>query len=327
MDTYHPDEAAVDAGKVKLTMDGFVTEQATTYKTTNVTRAAEAINYYTQGHIPVLTAMARSGVLFDRWFADVPGPTNPNRAYITSGTSHGYGENNNGVGAMPQNNIFQQASEHNVSWINYYNSSFAPDSMFYQYTTRNNLTKDHVKPIAQFFADAQDGKLPQLTYINPECCSYDSFHPPSPISTGEAFVKKIYEAVRGSPQWNETLFILSFDEHGGFGDHVPPPVGVPAGDDLTYTAVAPDGKSYTFDFKRLGVRVPTILMSPYLGNDVIESKAQRNEYSHSSIPAFLRNLWGWENLTPRTEYAATFEHLFQQKPMDKPATLPDPVQF
>ena len=96
-------------------------------------------------------------------------------------------------------------------------------------------------------------------------------HPPSPINLGEAWTKQIYQAVRGSPQWNNTLFIITFDEHGvcnilshivifdtnlpqGFADHVPPPVGVPNPDNLTYTETAADGKPYTFDFTRLGVR-------------------------------------------------------------------------
>jgi phospholipase C len=100
-------------------------------------------------------------------------------------------------------------------------------------------------------------------------------HPPSPINLGEAWTKKIYEAVRGSPQWNNTLFIITFDEHGvcnkitqiqlrftnlpqGFSDHVPAPVGVPSPDNLTYTETAADGKKYTFNFTRLGVRCVSI---------------------------------------------------------------------
>ena len=112
-----------------------------------------------------------------------------------------------------------------------------------------------------------------------QCCSFSSMHPPSPINLGEVWTKQIYEAVRGSPQWNNTLFIITFDEHGvsnkisrttqyyplillippqGFSDHVPPPVGVPNPDGLTYTETAADGKNYTFDFTRLGVRCVSI---------------------------------------------------------------------
>jgi phospholipase C len=236
-------------------------------------------------------------------------------------------------------------SEKNISWINYSNSSgnaagyikpgqpitgFNPDSIFYNWTVAGGAIDTNVKGIQHFFDDAASGSLPSFTYINPECCSYDSMHPPSPISLGESFLKSIYEALRGGPQWNQTLFILTFDEGGGFADHVFPPVDVPAGDSLTYTELAHDGKNATFDFTRLGVRVPTILMSPWVGKGVIEheGKNKGRTYSHSSIPAFLAELWGLDSLTPRTAWSSTFEHLFLTKPRtDTPATLPSVNSF
>jgi len=195
-----------------------------------------------------------------------------------------------------------------------------------------NLVSSSQKPLQQFYTDAAAGKLPQFTYLNPECCDYQSFHPASPITTGEAFIKGIYEALRNSPQWKDTLFILTFDEHGGFADHVPPPVGVPPGDSLTYTEKAQNGKNSTFAFNRLGVRVPTILISPWLPKGYIENRGSNNggEYSHTSILAFLSELWGLEKLTPRVAWSATFEHLFLQSPRpdnDSPKTLPNPFPF
>ncbi|KAJ4418536.1 hypothetical protein N0V82_005516 [Gnomoniopsis sp. IMI 355080] len=338
--TYHPDEAAVAAAAAweYETMHGFVTEQSVTFDTFNRTRAAEVINYYTPEHIPVFNSIAENFVLFDRWFAAVPGPTNPNRAYITSGTSHGHGENDNAfdVYGLPQKSIFQTLSEANISWINYQNSTtgpglgFNPDAAFYQWTAESGANVTNIKALPQFYKDAAAGTLPQFTYINPECCDYQSFHPPSPINLGETFIKGIYEAVRNSPQWNTTLFILTFDEHGGFGDHVPPPVGVPAGDNLTYTETAQDGQNITFAFDRLGIRVPTVLISPWVGKGLIENKGQNfgGEYSHTSILNFLSELWGIEKLTPRVESSATFEHLFLdtiRSDDDSPSILPDPV--
>jgi len=331
--TYHPDEAAVAAGKLPETMQGFVTEQASIYKTANVSRAAEAINYYTQDEVRVFAAMAENYVLFDRWFSAVPGPTNPNRAYLTSGTSHGHGRNDNdfNTAALPQKSIFQQLSEKGVSWINYSNTTgFTPDALFYRWTATSGAATKNIKPLSQFYTDAASGKLPSFTYINPECCSYQSFHPPSAITEGESFIKKIYEALRSSPQWEETLFILTFDENGGFGDHVPPPVHVPAGDSLTYTEKAPDGKNITFDFTRLGVRVPTLLISPWVGKGVVEKKGRNNggEYSHTSLVGFVENFYGMDKLTPRVEWSATFEHLItNQLRKDTPVTLPSAYPF
>lgn len=106
---------------------------------------------------------------------------------------------------------------------------------------------------------------------------------------------------------------------------MPPPVNVPAGDDKTYTE-----KGHVFDFTRLGVRVPTVLLSPWVGKGVIEHKGKNNggEYSHSSILGLLAKLWDLENLTPRTAWSSTFEHLFLDKiRKDTPKKLPEPVVF
>lgn len=327
--TYHPNQ------QDDPSMLGFVTEQAHFYlnESRDVSRAAEVINYYTPDHVPVFNALAENFVLFDRWFASVPGPTNPNRAYLTSGTSHGHGMNDDDFlnSTLPQRSIFQQLSEAGISWVNYSNTTdFLPDALFYSWAAESGKNDTHVKPIDQFYQDAKSGDLPQFTWINPECCNYTSFHPPSPINMGEGFVKSIYEAVRASPQWDETLFILTFDEHGGFADHVSPPEGVPPGDSLTYTEDAGDGKPTTFHFDRLGIRVPTVLMSPWVGKGVLQNRPsdQSGEYSHTSILKFLSHLWDLDILTPRVEWSSSFEHLITNKYRDDtPTSLPEPADF
>ncbi|KAL4924958.1 putative phosphatidylglycerol specific phospholipase [Aspergillus undulatus] len=325
--TDHPD-LSVD----RPTMQGFVTEQIRSYGINgDLTRAGEVINYYTPEHVPIFNALAENYLLFDKWFAAVPGPTNPNRAYMTSGTSHGHGWNDPGfdVSALPQLSIFEQLSAANVSWINYSNATgFSPDALFYQWTAQN--AKSHIKYIDQFYADAASGSLPQFTWINPECCTYQSFHPPSPTNIGEDFIKGIYEALRSGPQWNETLFILTFDEHGGFADHVPPPENVPAGDDIPYTEVAKDGKATTFHFDRLGIRVPTLLISPWVGKGVVEHSPvkESGEYTHTSILKYAAELWGLDILGPRVEWSPSFGRLIQKKLRgDTPVKLPEPVVF
>lgn len=323
--TFHPNASSEEV------MQGFVYEQEITFQTVNATRAAEAIEYYNENNLPTLTTLSEEFVLFDEWFCAVPGPTNPNRAYITAGTSYGHGSNDNAfnIAALPVRSVFQQLSENGITWINYYNSSFAPDSLFYSWTVSSGANMTNVKPLTQFYTDAEAGTLPQFTYINPECCNVQSFHPPSSMTDGQIFVKSIYETLRASPQWENTLFILTFDENGGFADHVPPPVGVPPGDNLTYTETSPDGMPYTFDFSRLGVRVPAWLISPWVGKSMIEHKGQNNGhvYTHTSILAFLANLWGLDYLTPRVAFSSTFEHLILEQPRDTPATLPMPFNF
>lgn len=327
--TYHPE------GLDEPSMQGFVTEQVHSYElnSRNASRAAEVINYHTPEHVPVFSTMAENFVLFDRWFAAVPGPTNPNRAYLTSGASHGHGMNDDDFlnSTLPQRSIFQQLSELNITWVNYSNTTdFPPDAMFYTWAAESGKNETHVKPIDQFYSDAESGHLPQFTWINPECCSFMSFHPPSPINMGEGFVKTVYEALRSSPQWEDTLFILTFDEHGGFADHVPPPEGVPPGDNLTYTEEAGDGKPTTFHFDRLGIRVPTLLISPWVGKGIVQNRpaAQSGEFTHTSILKFLSQLWDLDILTPRVQWSSNFAHLITNSFRDDtPETLPEPADL
>ena len=323
--TFHPTSASPE------TMMGFVAEQELAFNTTNRTRAAEVITFYNEKDIPTIAAMSENYVVFDRWFCSVPGPTDPNRAYITSGTSYGHGQNDNdfNIHALPQKSIFQQLSENNITWKNYFNSSFPPDAEFYNWTFTSGANVTNVIPLDQFFKDAAAGNLPQFVYINPECCSVQSFHPPSSMTDGQTFLKQIYEALRNSPQWDELLYIVSFDEAGGYADHVPPPTNVPPGDNLTYTETAPDGKNVTFDFTRLGVRVPTWLISPWVGKGIVEHEGQNSggTYSHTSIIHFVENLFGLEPLTPRVADSATFEHLILDKKRETVKDLPNPIEF
>lgn len=328
---YHP------TAHSKESMQGFITEQAWAYGLeNNMSRAAEVMNYYTPDLVPVTNAMAENFVLFDRWFAAIPGPTDCNRAYLTSGTSAGNGDNGEVyyTAGMKQNSIFQQLSEKGISWINYENTtnigpgSFPPDAMFYDWVAKN--APQNIKPIDRFYSDAKAGTLPQFSWINPECCDYMSMHPASPVNMGENFMRGIYQSLRQSPQWNETLFIITFDEHGGFADHVPPPTGVPAGDNLTWTETAPDGKNYTFNFERLGVRVPTMLISPWVGKGVVQNRpaSGNSEFTHTSILKFLSELWNLETLTPRVAWSPSFGNLITNNfRADAPAHLPQAAGY
>ena len=96
-------------------------------------------------------------------------------------------------------------------------------------------------------------------YLDSKLLPGNDDHPSHDISSGQKLIKEVYEALRSSPQWNEMLFIIIYDEHGGFYDHVPTPVeGVPSPDDIHGPA------PYNFKFDRLGVRVPAIFISPWI---------------------------------------------------------------
>lgn len=237
---------------------------------------------------------------------------------------------------LPQTSIFEQLTEHNITWMNYQNTtgkgsaSFLPDALFYQWTAKSGMGDTNVLPISQFYEDAKNGNLPQFTWINPECCDYMSMHPKSPINMGENFMKSIYDAVRGSPQWKDTLFIITWDEHGGFADHVAPPTGVPAGDNIPYTEKAPDGKNYTFHFDRLGIRVPAMLISPWVEKGVVQNKPSSGDgdFTHTSILKFVSELWDLPTLGPRVDWSPSFGNLITNKFRDDtPETMPNAAGY
>ncbi|KAM0889860.1 hypothetical protein ACQ4PT_027440 [Festuca glaucescens] len=146
------------------------------------------------------------------------------------------------------------------------------------------------------------------------------------------FIKEIYETLRASPQWNETLMIITYDEHGGFFDHVPTPVdGVPSPDDIVGSA------PYNFMFNRLGVRVPTIMISPWIEKGTVVhgpngSPTPTSQYEHSSIPATVKKLFNLPQdfLTKRDAWAGTFEGVVQTRTeprTDCPEQLSMPVRI
>jgi phospholipase C len=143
-------------------------------------------------------------------------------------------------------------------------------------------------------------------------------HPLDDVTRGEALVKQVYEAVRASPHWAESLLIIAYDEHGGFYDHVPPPPGVPPGD-----PELPGLNHHGFVFDQLGVRVPAVVISPLIERGVVDHTV----LEHSSVPATLEHLFDLKPMTARDAAASTLEHLLtRQAPRDDcPLLLPTPA--
>lgn len=231
--------------------------------------------------------------------------------------------------------IFQKLNETGYGWINYHDpmGGTGPDAAFYNWTY-NSGNYDNIVPLANFYTDAAAGNLTDFSFLNPSCCGVgtNSMHPSGLVSDGEALIRNVYQSLRSSPQWNQSLLIVTFDESGGFYDHVPPPL-VPAPDDLTYTSTAPDGEVYTFPFNRLGGRIPTLLISPWVGKGVVEqngtnANGENVSYSATSILRTLGYLWGFEPFNARVEASPSFEHLITGKYRnDAPNTLPGAKAF
>lgn len=335
--TYTPSNDAIANGTLKPTMNGFVEQQLVHHKGLDPKVADEEVmGYYSEDEIPTLVNLVDEFTTFNYWHSCVPGPTNPNRLCALSGTSDGHGTNDNSfdVSGVDISSIFQVASEKDITWKNYdgTNGAFLSDALFFNWTAQN--AKHNVVPLENFYQDAYLGLLPQLSYINPSCCDLDtnSVHPSGNVSFGQVLVKQIYDAVRTGPQWDKTLLLVTFDETGGFYDHVEPPLAVRP-DSKTYTETAADGSSYTFNFDRLGGRMPTWLISPYTPKGHIENygvdpaTGKSASYSATSVLKTLGYLWDLDDFTPRVSHSPAFDHLIGPKKRNTPATLANPHPF
>jgi phospholipase C len=158
-------------------------------------------------------------------------------------------------------------------------------------------------------------------------------HPSGNVSTGQVLLKQIYDAVRTGPQWDKTLLLITFDETGGFYDHVAPPLAVRP-DNKTYTEKATDGSTYTLNFDRLGGRMPTWLVSPYTPQGHIENfgidpaTGKSASYSATSVLKTLGYLWDLQDFTPRVSHSPAFDHLIGPNARrNTPTTLANPHPF
>ncbi|KAG6840883.1 hypothetical protein C0991_003476 [Blastosporella zonata] len=304
--TFNPNNTAIAEGTLTPTCQGFVNKQLISYPTLNPQVAAEQVlGHYSADEVPTLVNIVDEFVTFNRWFACIPGPTDPNRACSVSGTSAGHGTNDASYGshALTNKAVFQQVDEKGISWKNY-GGTGSGDALYFSWVKANRAA--NVQPLENFYQDAYLGLLPSLSYINPSCCGADtnSMHPNGNVSFGQVLIKQIYDAVRTSPQWDSTMLVITFDETGGFHDHVPPPLAVRP-DNLTYTETAKDKSVYTFEFDRLGGRMPTFMISPYApkshteNNGINPATNESYPYTATSVLKTLGYLWDLEDLTPR----------------------------
>jgi len=317
-------------------MQGFIERQSDRYSATPGD-SAFVIKAYDEKKSHVLATLAKNFGFFDAYHAEHPGPTNPNRQFATSGSTCGMVDNTdqasgwfaNVTGTTCATSIFEALDNKNISWKNYYETDII-DAFMYKHVQDNDM--DKLQHADQFYTDLEQGTLPQFSYINPECCSVDSMHPTSNMAAGELMIKHLYDSIRQSQYWDSTLLIINFDEHGGFADHVPPPVDIPAPEDgITFSGTS-DKHNVTYDFTRLGVRVPAILINKYIApNTLIHDQgtkyADSSAYTHTSMLHFLQNLWQLDGLNNRVQWAQTFEHIFQDEAQDAMEKLPAPIWY
>ena len=326
-------------------MQGF----AYSYYYDYIASIGEVMGAYSAEQLPVLYGLAQNFAVSDRWFASVPTQTNPNRAFSICGTSLGAEVNSDINGSTYQyaNTIFNVLGTAGKTWGLYWVGPDPSDgvSAKYYFTTPatsylfpvlNQSSEGAIYKYSDFWQAASSGTLPNFCYLEPFWgggkgsvlsqndwfgVQGNDYHPCAWIGPAEYDLNNLYQALVNSPQWPEMLFIITFDEHGGNWDHVPPGNAVPPD-----ASVGPSG----FTFNRLGVRVPTILISPFIQSGTVfrAPTGSSQDFDHTS---FLATLCKWAGVDPasshlgaRTSVAPTFENVIGTSARaDKPSfTVP-----
>jgi phospholipase C len=269
------------------TMAGFVKAYAQ-MGGSSVAQSHKIMRCYAPEKIPILTTLAQQYAICDRWFSSVPGPTLPNRSYAHAATSIGRVDMDP-IWFDEAKTIYELLEEAKVS-----SKIFIHDATVAM-TFKNFLKNQKYFGSFDDFLDGCDsGKLPAYSFIEPRYNADDSKnlaandqHPDHDVAEGETLIHDVYNAIRNKQAlWNSTVLLVVYDEHGGLYDHVPPPQDAPNPDNM-------NSKNLVFDFTRLGVRVPAVVISPWIEPLTIDS----TRYEHASIAATARKLFlgdGWK---------------------------------
>jgi phospholipase C len=297
-------------------MDGFVynaavyarnapADEAPIYDTEGI----RAMGYYDGSDLNYYYFMASNFATSDAWFSPAMDRTQINRAYLLAGTSQGYaypvGTNANDSAPLTAPTIFDALQKAGISW-KVYATDFGKNggepatylTMFAPYSPPNQLPSN-VVPATQFITDAQNGTLPQVAMIEGGYNSGLDEHPKNNVQTGAAYAGSLINGLMSSQSWKDSVFILTYDEGGGFYDHVPPKAAVnPDGiapKDLAPTDICASGKGANCNFDSTGYRVPLIVVSPFTRMNYVSHTAA----DYTAILKFIEARFSLPSLTKR----------------------------
>ena len=290
--------------------------------------------------LPVLTTLASTFAVCDNWYASLPGPTWPNRFFVHAASSGGLDDTPTmeeiaewegefwGGFAFPNGTVYDLLNNAGIKWRIYEGAYLPLSGSIPNVTALKGVSRIwDVYDFAWFRDEINDGYAPLYTFIEPNygdvaSGSYSggqSQHPQDSVLNGEQFIKEVYEAIFDPtcPLWDKSMLIITYDEHGGFYDHVQPGTAIPPGDEA--------GNKYNnngFPFNVYGVRVPAVVVSAYTPNNIIDHRL----YDHSSVPATLEAIYELPNLTDRDAKALDVTSLasLSTARTDMPVVLPDP---
>ncbi|HVT98114.1 MAG TPA: alkaline phosphatase family protein [Acidobacteriaceae bacterium] len=290
------------------TMQGFVKSYFNQQQ--NTAHSAKILYYFTPDKLPVLTTLARNYAVFNRWFASIPGPTICNRAFAHYGTSFG----------QVSMDLFYEGKEWKAIYDRMLAANHTCKLFYYDEASSTMEVVNLLKNQPAIFGTWEDFKtacdknaLPDYCFVEPNYTDHDApdgsgeaiacdQHPDHDVRAGEQFIADVYNHIRQNPKlWPNTALLIVYDEHGGIYDHVPPPSCMPDG----FVAQPKDtGTLDAFHFDRLGVRVPAILVSPW----VEKGSVIDDVFEHASIPGTVTDyfLGTYDARSPREKAANNF---------------------
>ena len=309
---------------------------------------------------PVLYKLAREFAVCDKWFSSVPGPTVPNRLFAMAGTSGRLANSpknfslirNYVTGFQFKNGtIFRLLDQNFIPWRIYKGGPFPIAHTLKGIFTSPSGETRQIRPRKKddFTKDLTSAgeKFPAFTFIEPDYGHFwrdfkkgNSQHPTDGIGPGEMLIKHVYETLRKSPIWERSLLVITYDEHGGFHDHVKPPEVTPPGDETDLTPLQEceklsdykdgtfkitfdedDLDAFKFNFDRLGIRVPTVIVSPLIDRGTVPEET----FDHTSIIKTITERFNIPSLTQRDQDAASIASILNREIArnDTPEVLPD----
>ena len=323
----------------EATKTGFAADYATKSDSSN---PGEPMRCFAPGAVPVITTLAKEFVLCDHWFSAMAGPTEPNRMFVHAATSDVWDDSPSNsdyeeifgaksVGAnagitFENGTIFDALRRAKVPFRIYAGDGFPQVGLL-----SGISLYDDVDDFANFAADINEPTYDAAyTFIEPR---YDTIsqqlglsfvnnsqHPANSVALGEALIKEVYETIRNSPRWNQSMLIITWDEHGGFYDHITPPRAAKIPTKSHPNGI--EGKDHGFMFDQYGPRVPAIVISPWCPQNMIEHR----QLEHSFIPATIEQLFGLSPLTNRDRGVVGLQTLATlTAPRTVTTQIPNPV--
>jgi len=268
-----------------VTMKGFVRSYATIDATSR--HGSSIMKCFAPSSLPILTTLAKQYAVCERWFSSVPGPTMPNRMFVHAGTSLSRVVPDPDFASL--HTIFE-AFDKDPAFRSADYRIYHQDGFTVLLTVGHLIDDQHgFRDFNRFAHDCERGDLPAYSFIEPRYANdsregnffaASDQHPDHDVMEGERLIRDVYLAIRSNTKlWHSTMLVIVYDEHGGIYDHVPPP-SIPATGDPAIDK--------TFAFDRLGVRVPAVLVSPWIPPRTIV----RAQLEHSSVVGTVRKLFG-----------------------------------